>query len=118
VNLFFHILYAEDGQSFFLWFIGITLDEIYVVSVIPSIKMSAGSKSSTALLETSKARLFDYSNLPTMEELGEALLNAAARGDQKKLKKILQKGWLGLANRVHYIMLYSIVVLVVVIWVL
>jgi hypothetical protein len=55
---------------------------------------SAESKSSTKLLKISPgAKLMDYSRIPTKEELGDALLNAAARGDHKKLKKIRETGW-------------------------
>jgi len=44
------------------------------------------------LKHSSGAKLLDYTHMPTNEELGDALLNAAARGDCKKLRKIIQTG--------------------------
>lgn len=55
--------------------------------------MASETKSSTLLLKPSAAsKLFEYSRIPTSEEIGESLLSAAARGDQKKLKRIIKTG--------------------------
>ena len=55
--------------------------------------MSSEAKSSSLLLKPSTtSKVFEYSRIPTSEELGEGLISAAARGDQKKLKKIIKAG--------------------------